>query len=314
MNIIPIILTFDGNMSLPSAVCISSLLMSADKDTFYDIFVLHSDEEPEITGLDKIKAQFSNFRVQYRSVGDAFRGSYEIRGITYAAYYRLLAPELIPEYDKAVYFDVDMIFRTDLTDLYSIDLGDNYLGAVLATSFNYEPSAMKYAESVGACPGSYFLSGFLLMNLAKLREDNIVPKFKALSAMKYKYQDMDIMNIVCKGRIKALPCSMSMTVGAFYMMETDPDFFNGTYSNVSEDEARNRSNIHYNGPKPWNELCPNFDIWWEYYRKSPIYDSKYYLAFFYNKLNYLDQLSLKKRIKILVRYFKDGRKKPGITL
>ena len=308
MNVIPIVLTFDGNMSLPAGVCISSLLMSAKDNTFYDIYVLHSDNEPPITGLDRIMSRFSNFRIQYRNVGDAFKGAYEIRGITYAAYYRLLAPELISEYDKVIYFDVDMIFRTDLSELYSMDMEDNYMGAVYATSFNLEPASMKYAESVGAIPGSYYLSGFLLMNLAKLRADNMVSEFKKLAVNNYKYQDMDIMNILCRGRIMSLPCSLSFVVGAYNLMENDPDTFISRYSNVSIKEARENSNIHFNGPKPWNEWCPNMDIWWEYYRKSPVFDSKFYFNFFYDKMSYLDQLSLGKRLKILARYFTVGRK------
>ena len=51
------------------------------------------------------------------------------------------------------------------------------------------------------------------------------------------------------------------------------------------------------------------DQWWEYYRKSPIYDPAFYFSFFNNKLEYLDQLSLIKRLKILLRYFILGRKK-----
>ena len=52
MKTIPIILTFDSNMSLPAGVCISSILMSGDASNFYDIFVLHSNEEPAIYGLE----------------------------------------------------------------------------------------------------------------------------------------------------------------------------------------------------------------------------------------------------------------------
>ena len=69
------------------------------------------------------------------------------------------------------------------------------------------------------------------------------------------------------------------------------------------------SNIHYNGAKTWKSWCPNLDQWWECYRKSPIFDPEFYFQFFYDKLDYLDQLSLLKRLKILARYFLVGRKK-----
>lgn len=66
--------------------------------------------------------------------------------------------------------------------------------------------------------------------------------------------------------------------------------------------------VHYNGPKPWKESCVNYDIWWEYYRKSPFFDEKFYFDFHNNRQNELDQLSFWKRIKILARYFVYGRK------
>ena len=58
---------------------------------------------------------------------------------------------------------------------------------------------------------------------------------------------------------------------------------------------------------PGTCYCVNFDIWWEYYRKSPVFDRQFYFDFFYSRLNELDRLSLWKRIKILVRYFVYGR-------
>ncbi len=67
-------------------------------------------------------------------------------------------------------------------------------------------------------------------------------------------------------------------------------------------------NIHFNGHKPWKKYSTNFDIWWEYYRKSPFFDEKFYFDFFYYRLNIFDQLSLLKRIKILVRYFIYGKR------
>ena len=75
------------------------------------------------------------------------------------------------------------------------------------------------------------------------------------------------------------------------------------------DNALKRGNIHYNGHKPWKKYSVNFDIWWEYYRKSPFFDRKFYFDFFYGRLEELDRLSLWKRIKVLGRYFVFGRKK-----
>ena len=44
MNIVPIAFAFDNNLILPACVCLSSLMMNAKEDTFYDIFILHSEK------------------------------------------------------------------------------------------------------------------------------------------------------------------------------------------------------------------------------------------------------------------------------
>ena len=311
MLTIPIVLTFDDNMSLPAAVCMYSILSSAQEETFFDFYVLYAGKEPDIVGLDKIKRCFPNMDVKYRSVGDVFDNAYQIRGITTAAYYRLLAADLIPEYDQVIYADVDMVFRLDLSSLYKLDLHDNYLGAVYAMGLNTEQRPRQYVASIGLEPGNYFLSGFLLMNLSKIREDNLTSKFVELAKNNnYKYQDQDIMNIVCKDKIVSIPYVYSMTIAAFEAVSMGTDLLKTKYmSNPYDRDPLLYSNIHYNGVKPWKDWCPNLDQWWECYRKSPIYDPALYFSFFYNKLEYLDQLSLLKRIKILLRYFVFGRKK-----
>lgn len=310
MRKIPVIFTFDENLSFPAAVCISSLMQYASKETFYDIYVLHSGVPPKITGLDRIIATYSNISVQYRSVGSAFSGAYEIRGITKAAYYRLLAAILIPEYDKVIYADVDTLFRMDLSGLYDIELQDDYMGAVYAQSINTSAQGQKYLQSIGLTPGGYFCSGLLLMDLRKIRMDNLTERFVKLANNNYKYQDQDIINIVCKNRILSLPYIYHMAIPAFEAVSKQLDILHTKYYHLPyEVNPLVYSNIHYNGAKPWNDWCHNFDLWWECYRKSPIYEPSFYFTFFNNKLEYLDQLSLLKRVKILLRFFVYGRKK-----
>ncbi|MCQ2160847.1 MAG: glycosyltransferase family 8 protein [Bacteroidales bacterium] len=311
MNTIPVILTFDENMSLPAAVCISSIMQAGKADDFYDFFVLHAGNQPVITSLEKIIRAYPNMRVQYRSVGNEFSGAFEIRGITAAAYYRLLAPELVLEYDKAIYADVDMIIRLDMSELYRMEMGENYLGAVYGLGLNTTKEGRDYVKSIGLVPGDYFLSGFLLMDLEKMRKDGIVSRFKALAGEKFKYQDQDIMNLVCNGRIMSIPYVYSMVVGAYESVIMKTDILHTKYLLPKDDkDPLIYSNIHYNGMKPWKGWCPNLDQWWEFYRKSPIYDSKVYFSYFYNKLEEYDQLPLLKRLKILFRYFTVGKKKP----
>ena len=88
-----------------------------------------------------------------------------------------------------------------------------------------------------------------------------------------------------------------------YMAVNDRDSLLCMWSEVEIADAMKVGNIHYNGQKPWKGYCINFDIWWEYYRRCPFFDEKWYFDFFNYKLNELDRLPLMKRIKILLRYF-----------
>ena len=75
MNTVPIVFAFDNNLILPACVCISSLMMHAREDTFYDIFILHAQKEQlERAELDRIPGFYPNCRIRYRSVGDTFDG------------------------------------------------------------------------------------------------------------------------------------------------------------------------------------------------------------------------------------------------
>ena len=124
MNRIPIVFAFDNNLVFPACVCLSSLMMHAKENTFYDIYILHSvHEQLNREELDKLPLYYKNCRITYRSVGNTFDGAFEIRGVTKPTYFRLLIPQLIPEYDKVIYADVDIIFRLDLWDVYNTDIG-----------------------------------------------------------------------------------------------------------------------------------------------------------------------------------------------
>ena len=98
---IPILFTFDQSLEMPAGVCMTSLLEHADEGTFYDIFVLHGPAcDFSRSMLNKLPEVFGNCRITFRKVVGEFEGGYEIRGIPETAYYRLISPELIPEYDK----------------------------------------------------------------------------------------------------------------------------------------------------------------------------------------------------------------------
>lgn len=304
-NIVPVVFCFDDNLEMQAGVCITSLLINADKDTFYDIYILHSEEAKFVNGkLNDLLKYFDNCKINYRSVGNSFKGAYEIRGITYAAYYRLLIPELIPEYDKIFYFDVDIIFQRDLYILYvNTDMEEYLVGGV---STPYSDISDYVNKEMGMQIDRYICSGTILLNSKRIIEENIIPQFIEVAKKRWKYQDQDTLNYVCKDRIKILPPWFGVVGTVSEIASSKSQTY---YSELEVNEILRYGIIHYNGPKPWKEWCLNFDVWWEYYRKSIFFDKKYYYDFFNSRINDYDRLSLLKRFKILLRYFKNGQLK-----
>lgn len=315
MRTIPILFTFDDKLVLPACVCISSLLQSADPETFYDIFIIHSDKyDLSKTDVAKIPEYFSNCRLTFRPISGEFVGGYEVRGIPETCYYRMLSPELIPEYDKILYSDVDVIFRDDLAKYYDVDLGSNCFGGVDNCS-SLRPSVQRYAREVLGIDSSngFYCSGNLLINLKQIREDGLCDKFRELGRNNYRQQDMDIINIACNGRFYRFPPAFCLAVSIYRMIVLRRDDMLSLYNSSELDYALEKGIVHYNGAKPWKTWCHHFDIWWQAYRESPFYDEKFYQGFYDSKEDELDRLTLVKRLKILARYFKVGVKK-GINL
>lgn len=309
MNTVPIVFAFDNNLILPACVCISSLMMNAKDDTFYDIFILHSVQG----GLRKDKLNllpqyYSNCRIQYREVDNTFDHAFEIRGITTPAYYRLLIPKLIPEYGKIIYSDVDVIFRDDLCDLYQgIDMGWDYVAGVNSLSHLNE-TLKKYYHALNVNPSEIIYSGNLIINSKALLDDDVIRRFMLHAKKRYTFQDMDIINIICSGKIKFLPPSFCVTTYFTELAVNHDEDLLSIWPKCEIQEAFKKGIIHYNGQKPWKGYCINFDIWWEYYRKSPYFDEKFYYDFFAKKVDEYDRLPLSKRIKILVRFFIHGKR------
>lgn len=307
MNRIPIVFAFDENMIVAAGVCMTSLLLNADKETFYDIYVLHKGQSG-LSGskLQELPEYYRNCRISFLSVGDEYAGSYQVRGITDAAYYRLLAAEMLPEIDKFLYSDVDVIFREDQNKFYEPDLKDCCFASVNSVPV-MNTDYLQYINSIGLDPkNGYYYAGNLVVNAAKIRNDGLTQVFLSHKDKKYRFMDMDIINLSCTGSFMPLPPAFCMTVDFYEAITKERERLRKYYSDEEMDYALKQGIVHYNGAKPWNTVCPNMDIWWDYYRKSIFFDEKFTRDFWYNQTYRVEQMSLWKRIKLVGRFFRKG--------
>lgn len=266
LNTVPIVIAFTPDYFIPAATCLYSILKHSSEAEKFHVICLLTEELPQRM-QEKLK-QLGNNRIRFSFIN--LKGKlgdiYIDERYTVAASYRLLLPDILPEYDKVLYIDCDVIVRKNLSRLYNeIDLKDNYLAAVFEANLDFQ---IPYLVSIGCEPGKYINSGFLVMNLAQLRKDNMVPKF--LNAAKkegLQFPDQDVLNQLCKGRILGLPpCYNSIRT---YFLPQYKKTFLKYYSEEDWQQVQEHSIIHYTGDKPWNSFTVQFGTWWNYYMLLP---------------------------------------------
>ncbi len=257
-------------------VFLESILKSADNNTFYDIYIL-ADSEFTDTSNDFIKDYFEEFRAQckitFLNVGRTFANAYiGVEHIRTPTYFRLLIPDLL-DFDKCIYLDTDIIVREDLGELYNTPLNDCYIAGVKAPSYFVRQDLESYCKQAHI-PDilQYVNAGVLLMNLKKMRSDNIVKKFLELLPLNMESQDQDIINSACYGYIKFLPFK-------FNVMTKYSGWFLSDYKDLFSTEEliygwNNPAIIHYvDEIKPWKQInCVMGEYWWEVCRNSKMKD------------------------------------------
>ena len=269
---IPIAMCLDNNYTLPTIVAMTSMLENVKEGTEYKYYILvpgdFTDENKQKILSLKEKYKSKQFEINFINMKDEFKTAKQsLWGA--AAYYRLRLPSMLGQYGKCIYLDGDTIVNKDLSELYNIDLEDNYVGGIRDFGMNSERAKDFGMKSVD----KYINSGVLLMNLKKLRDDRLEDKFKWFvenNKEKLLYTDQDTLNVCCFDKIKILPLKYNFM--EIFIAETNCLHF---YRQPQSNEAfNNLVVIHYaSNQKPWKNFDALFaEKWWKYAIKSGFYD------------------------------------------
>lgn len=285
---IPIAVAADNNYAPYLSSLIQSILENTRRPSDVDFFVMSKDLTKRNQSFLRHQVEDASSTITFIDLTSAVDTLEEIEltdWFTIEILFRLLLPDLLPNIDKILYLDSDIIVLGDVAELFNVDLGDNLIGACLDPDMagncaGFDPSRKAYlVEEVGLNdPYSYFQSGMLLMNLAQFRQD--VPTSKLLqvaSSRTWKYNDQDTLNNVASGRVTFIHMKWNFLVDwgdeevrSKTIFPMAPDFIFQEY----EAAASSPCIIHYAGfQKPWN--CPDMDwadCFWRYARNSPLYE------------------------------------------
>ena len=168
-----------------------------------------------------------------------------INHMTFARYF---IPDFVTE-DKVLYLDSDLIVTGDLTDLFELDLGENYLAAA--------------RSCFGA--GLGFNAGVLLINNKKWRSENIRQQLIELTEKEHenvKEGDQSILNMLFKDQYSLLEDKYNFQIGF------DAGAAEKNHAFIFEIPLTPLPKIlHYISPdKPWKQFSVGRlrEEWWKY--------------------------------------------------
>ena len=268
---IPIVLASDNKYAPYMYTTILSILENANKKTFYVFYLLVSLNFTKVNQnlILKLNYQFK-CNIHFVFIKNEFKYIIpQISHISTPTYYRLLVGDILPEeFDKCIYLDVDICVSKDLSELYNIDLKDNYIAGVVAAGYYFLEKINCKRLNISSMK-QYLNAGMLLMNLNKIRKDNMTKKFLDLSKRNYQSQDQDVLNVACYGKIITLPPKFNAMVER--LRENNP-LLKNLYSETEINEAnKNPYIIHYAASrKPWNSIGVYMEkYWWNIVKKTP---------------------------------------------
>ncbi len=286
-NVIPIAMSTDRNYVYPTTVAMVSMLENKKSSTYFDFYIMTSgDIGLEKNYITKLSTLYPNdCKITIIDMENRFASAHINGHFSTPVYYRLALPSLLPQYDKVLYLDVDIIVRTDLWELYDIDISDYFIGAVkdFGAILWAVPGIgwmLDYAERLEIKDTKQLInSGVLVMNLKKMRNENLEKSFSEfLPNMKKRgliLVDQDVLNATCYDRIKFLPPTYNAMQHFGFSYDTIPYLFSCYDPCEFKEACENPKIVHFSSPnKPWKN--PNMRFYGEWNKYRQIVENKIY--------------------------------------
>ena len=284
--IIPVVFASDDNYVPMLTTTMFSMLENASPDRLYDIVVLNKNitwENQET--MWRFLSRFSNLRLSFYDVSNLIE-RYPLTTsnphISIETYYRFLIQEVLPYYDKVLYLDSDLIVEGDVAELFDVELGDNLLAA--AHDIDYlgnlnmnDGNRMLYSQKMLGMqnPYDYFQAGVLVLNTAEMRRLHDIDTWLTLASNPdYIYNDQDVLNAECEGRVVFLEYYWNVMINCDYRIERVFSFAPADALAAFMDSRLHEKIVHYAGyEKPWlMARCDRSELYWSYARQTPFYE------------------------------------------
>lgn len=274
MSDINVCLACDDNYAKYAGVVIASALDNAKPDENLRFYILDGgitdEKKSEILSLKSIK----DCKIEFVPIDEAMFEDYKKvathKYISIATYYRLRLATLLPEVERIIYFDCDMVVNSSLKELFETELGENVIAGVR------DINKRRVRENP-----SYINAGMVLFDLKKIREQGIEQKFYDYTNENFEritVGDQQIINEVLEGRIK--------------IVDDEWNVQSSNFTNRSS-YTKNPKVVHYVArKKPWHFGSFSFHrgLYFKYLQLTPWKLNTAKEKFYWYQLNQLKSL------------------------
>jgi lipopolysaccharide biosynthesis glycosyltransferase len=255
MSVIPCIFCFDAAFAKIAAVAITSVLAHSNhRCRLYCI--VHDVSEDDLEVIRLIARRYDAKLTILVADHERFASWKTGRHFSPANYYRLVAPDLVPE-ERAIYLDSDLLVTCDLEPLINVDLGDAWMAGCIDV-FGGSSSKIPRSEA-----DPYLNTGVLLLNLEELRKAGFLEETR-LAYTTYeadvRWSDQCLINKVAESRKLLTDARWNVQAHSFgkpSSLQPHMEPFDG------------RGILHFSGgTKPWMEWSGSWEsqLWFGYAR------------------------------------------------
>lgn len=279
-NKIPIVFAFDDNYALPASIAIASLIENKLPSTQYEIIIFHDGLKKKVKNLMESICPIRWIKLEK----NIFKNAPITSSWPKSVYYRLLIADLLPEYDKIIWSDVDVLFCNDLSNIYNMELNNaDWAGVIAERADDRNGIHSHFPENKKKF---IYMSGFMVVNAKQWRNKKMFQRFMH-TIDKYKESlrmfDLEVLNLSCD-KIAPVPFEYCVLENIYANEDItkakEYPWLKNVYAHeILEKAKKNPVIIHYAGKSPKIWLRSYDDIpqyYWHYIEQSPFYNPELY--------------------------------------
>jgi len=273
---IPIFFTFDKWYTLAAEVTFYSLLTHGSPDNHYCLYVLSDSITHSMRRrLERVVKRFRNASIEFRDMSTSPVNSRLPKGKSHFSkeiFYKLIAADLFPQYERILCSDVDVVFEADIAPALSDFAGEDFYFAganrIVSVGDNTKFKQAYSAEEQQLVHNG-ISAGFMLINLKRIRESGVQQRLVDFYFDNYHrllLPEQDCISLNCANHLRHLHWRYCVLNYFYYLDRASITFheppiypeLSGSYDEclrAFEQTLAHPVQIHYVGAnKPWNRL------------------------------------------------------------